>query len=63
MVKLNLSDSKDKTLIILNELDITDSVLEYSVNRNAKEKNCAYLTLKIKVTLDSISINNEKNNS
>lgn len=38
MVKLNLSDSKDKTLIILNGSDITDSVLEYSVNRNAKKK-------------------------
>ena len=63
MIKLILSDNKDKTLIKLNELDITDSVLEYSVNRNAEKKNYAFLTLKIKVTLDNISINNEKNNS
>ena len=63
MIKLNLSDNSDKTSIKLNELDITDSVLEYSIERSSKEKNCAYLTLKMKVSLDNISVNNEKNNS
>ncbi len=63
MIKLNLLDDGDKALIKLNDIDITDSVLEYTVSRNATKRNSANLTLKMNVVLESMILQNEKNNS
>ena len=60
MIKLNLLDDGDKALIKLNDIDITDSVLEYTVSRNATKRNSANLTLKMNVVLESMILQNEK---
>lgn len=62
MNKLILIENKDKTMIILNGADITDGILEYTLNRTADSKNVAILSITMRVSIDGIEIGNKKIN-
>lgn len=56
--KLYLIDDENGTKIKIDDIDITDLVLEYEISRNGLEK---VINLKLKLSADKITINKKAN--
>jgi len=56
--RLYLIDTEEKIKLLLDDIDITDSVLEYEISRNGRKKE---VDIKLKLIVDKIEINKKAN--
>lgn len=60
--KLYLKDTKDKTIIKLNDNDITNGVYQYEIVKKAGDGNFINLTLHMYVSVEELEVETEKVN-